>query len=543
MNALTLAVGLALLGPAGVETPPTDTSPPAGVPPRVDPEPQDPGRPAPADFDTFDGDPIGVKRVVLDNGLTVLLSENHERPEVFGAVVVRTGGKNDPPDNTGMAHYLEHMLFKGTRSLGTSDWAREKPLQDEIVRLYDELAGVDDPEQRASLEERISDTVRQTYQYAIPNELDTLLAELGGEGVNAFTNEDETVYHNSFPASQVEAWLAIYGHRFQNPVFRLFPTELEAVYEEKNISMDRFEVKLYETFMRRAFPEHPYGTQTVIGEVEHLKRPSLSAMRRYFERYYVPGNMALVLAGDFDATRVIPVIEREFGSWKGGPVPEQVSGTVEPFSGRELLKVRMTPVRAGALGYRTVPEKHPDHAALMVVRELLSNDQGSGFLDQLMDDGKLLIVFPFPADFADQGLELVFYAPRILGQSFSGAEKLVRKQYQRIAAGEFPNESFAAAKKSLLIREEAQWESNEERALAMGRSFTSRGGWAAYLTHLGRLRALTKQDVMRAASTYFGSDYLQMRSRTGFPKKEKLQNTTLNSQCGTHPRRHAIQYE
>lgn len=495
--------------------PASETRAPAVAPERVEvPPPR---------FRTYEDDPIEVKEVVLDNGLTVLLSEYHERPEVFGAVVVRTGGANDPADNTGMAHYLEHMLFKGTTELGTSDWAAEKPLMDEITRLYDELASAKTEEQRAKLQAQIGKTVEKTYQYAIPNELDKMLAEIGGTGINAFTTEDETVYHNSFPASQIDAWLDIYAHRFSDPVFRLFPTELEAVYEEKNISMDRFEVKLFESFMQKAFPEHPYGTQQVIGEVEHLKRPSLTVMRDYFDRYYVPNNMALVLAGDFEADAILPAIEQHFGTWQRGPDPEAGTGTVDPFDGREQFNVRLTPLRAGAFGFRTVPFGHEDYAALAVVRELLYNDQSSGYLDELIENGDLLIVFPFPQELAAHGLDLIFYAPKILGQSFRRAEKLVLEQYHRIGRGDFDEEQMRAVRDSLRLQADLGWEDNESRGLAMSDVFVRGLSWQDHLDYLDRLSKLTREDVMRVARTYYGDDFLLMRSRMGFPRKTRLE--------------------
>jgi zinc protease len=480
--------------------------------------------PDPAAFErrTFERDPIDVQQIILANGLTVLLSENHERPEVFGAVVVRTGAKNDPADNTGMAHYLEHMLFKGTQKLGTSNWAAEGPLQAKIVELYERHRRADSDEQRAALQSEIGRVVQQTYAHAIPNELDRMLEELGSSDVNAFTTEDETVYHNRFPASQIEAWLAIYAHRFVDPVFRLFPTELEAVYEEKNITLDRFEVGLYEQFVARAFPQHPYGTQSVLGKIEHLKAPSLVAMQAYFDEYYVANNMALVLVGDFDTEAILPVIAEQFGVWRQGPDPEPRPEPVEPFVGRELVKLRFTPVRVGAYGFRTPTARHPDYAALQIVRELLFNEQNSGFIDGLVDEGKLLIALPFPLDFADHGLDIVFFAPKVLGQTFKNAEGRVLEQYRRVARGEFDERQMLAIRDRLRRGEDRKWEDNEERALALSDSFIRHDGWQGYLDYRERLANLTRADVMRVAATYFGDDHLALRSRVGFPDKPRL---------------------
>ena len=466
-------------------------------------------------------DPLAVQVRVLGNGLTVMLSVNRERPEVFGAVVVRTGARNDPAGETGMAHYLEHMLFKGTRRLGTTDWAAEAPLQERLEELYERKRTAPAGEQ-AAIEREIAAVVKQTYAYAVPNELDQLLGELGGSGINAFTSYDETVYHNTFPASQIDAWLALYAERFQEPVFRLFPTELEAVYEEKNSAIDVTGYELYRGFMRGAFPGHPYGNNDILGEVADLKRPSLRAMRAYFERYYVPGNMALVLAGDLDPAQAWPRIEAEFGAWKPGADPSPPQFGIEPFASDQRVRARATPIRVGAIAYRTVPESHPDYAALLLARRLLTNEQRSGFIDRLSDEGKLLYAMYVPAELVDTNLDVVAYLPRLISQTFRGAERLVSEQFRRVRAGEFDDRSFLALKQGLLAAETARWEDNRERALAMAHAFVARGGWDGQLRYFQRLRAVTRDDVQRVAGEYFGERRLILRSRAGYPKKTRL---------------------
>ncbi len=514
MLALVLALTMAM-PPVG----------PGDLAPDPPPEPDNVVRTATSKWQpkTFTDDPLHVQQYVLDNGLTVMLTENHERPEVFGAVVVRTGGKNDPPDNTGMAHYLEHMLFKGTQDLGTTNWKAEAPLQSRLEQLYDELGRATDDEARKAIGKKISATVDKTYAYAVPNELDQLLEAIGGTGVNAFTTYDETVYHNTFPASQIDSWLKIYAHRFVNPVFRLFPTELEAVYEEKNIAIDTTGYELFRGFMRGAFPGHPYGTNDILGEVEHLKRPSLTAMKAYFERYYVPSNMALVLSGDFDAQQVIHVIDEQFGGWKAGPDPNPPKSEVPAFEPGQRLSLRATPVRAGAIAYRTVPESHPDFAALKIARGLLSNEQRSGFIDRLSDDGKLLYALHVPADFTDHNLDVVAYVPRLVTQTFRGAESLVASQFRRIAEGDFDDAQFFALKEGLIVQEAKRFEDNRERALAVAHAFVAHGSWGGHVAYLRRLEGLTKADVLRVAGGLFDDRRLTLRSRMGFPNKTRLQ--------------------
>ncbi|HWB73868.1 MAG TPA: insulinase family protein [Nannocystaceae bacterium] len=482
------------------------------------------------------GDPAGVTSVTLDNGLTVLLSENHERPEIFGAVVVRTGGKNDPSDNTGMAHYLEHMLFKGTVDLGTTDWEAERPLQTKLEQLYEQLRGADE-QQRKQIQREISKTVKQTYRYVVPNEVDQLLEQIGGTEVNAFTTYDETVYHNTFPASQLGAWLEIYAHRFEDPVFRLFPTELEAVYEEKNIAIDTTGYELFRSFMRAAFPGHPYGNNDILGEVEHLKRPSLVAMKQYYERWYVPANMALVLSGDFDTEEVLPMIRERFGKWEKRELAKPPAHPLRAFEKRERASMRKSPIRVGAVAFRTVPESDPDYAALLLARRLLSNEQRSGLVDRLSDDGKLLIAFYVPADFADHNLDVVAYAPRLLTQTFHGAEKIVLAQFEKIARGEFDERELEALREGLLAEDALEWEDNRERALAIGHAFVARRGWQGHLDYREKLRTVDKAEVMRVAAKLFGERRLVMRSRVGFPRKQRLDKPTtppVKAKPGAH---------
>ena len=470
---------------------------------------------------TFADDPLGVKEIVLDNGLTVLLSENHERAEVFGAVVVRAGGRDDPPEHTGIAHYLEHMLFKGTQELGTSDWEAERPLIEQIEALYEELGSASDDAARQSIWQKIEAASKAAARHAIPGELDNMLAELGSRDVNAFTSPDMTVYHDRFPASQIDAWLELYAHRFERPVFRLFASELETVYEEKNSSMDGYDAA-YEAFMAAFFPEHPYGTQTILGSVEHLKRPSLTAMRRFYETHYVAGNMALVLSGAFDTEAVLPVIERTFGRWPAKPAPQRRKEQVDGFVGKVTKTVRLTPLRAGALGFRMPTREHPDGPAVAVLSQLLSNEQGSGLLDRLADDNGVLFAQAVHMDLHEHDGLVIVHVPRVVTQTFVGAERTIRKVLERIARGEIDAAAVRALRENLLRETKLSWESNEERALAMVDAYARFGGWQPHLDWLAGLRRVEAEDIARVAKRHLGADQLVVRSRMGKPDKQRL---------------------
>ena len=257
-------------------------------------------------YETVQGDPMDVKIYTLKNGLKVYMSVNKDEPRIQTYMPVRVGGKDDPADNTGLAHYLEHMLFKGTEILGTQDYQAERPLLEQIDSLFEVYRTLTDPAEREALYAKIDQVSYEASKLAIPNEYDKLMSIIGSEGSNAFTSEDVTCYVEEIPSNQVENWARIQADRFKNCVFRGFHTELEAVYEEKNMTMMDDSEKAFDALNAMLFPHHPYGTQTVIGTQEHLKNPSLKAIRKQKDTYYVPNDMAICLSGDFDLIRSSP---------------------------------------------------------------------------------------------------------------------------------------------------------------------------------------------------------------------------------------------
>ncbi len=475
---------------------------------------------------THAGDPIALKERRLPNGLTVLLSENHEVPRVFGAVVVRAGSRHDPADATGIAHYLEHMLFKGTARLGTIDHARERPHLDRIEALYEDLRAAAGDDARAAILRSIDREAQAAARYAIPGELDRILEGLGATEVNAFTTPDITVYHSEFPARSLDRWLAVHAERFREPVFRLFPSELESVYEEKNRSMDGLE-PIADAFLARFFPGHPYGTQTTLGSALHLKNPSLRAMYAFYRRHYVAGNMALVLAGDFDADAIWPAIEEHFGTWPNAQAPATTHPPLAPFDGRQQSTIRMTPVRALGLGFRLPPPGHPDHPAVTVVGELLSNEQQAGLVDRLGRDGAVILAQAVPIPLDEHGVGLVAAVPRIVTQTFAGAERHLLAAIARVRRGEFSDAQLAAVRRGLVAREALRFETNEGRALALVETFGRGQSWRVALDASARLAAIDRAAVIDAAARYYGDDYLALRSRVGAPDRTRLQKPPL----------------
>lgn len=466
--------------------------------------------------------PLKIEVYELENGLKVYLNEDSNASKIYGAVWVNAGGKNDPSDATGIAHYLEHMLFKGTRELGTQDFELEKPHLENIEELYDELATESDASKKLTIQNKINEQERKASEFAIPNEFDRLIMSIGSTGVNAGTSNDYTYYYNYFPANQLPKWLDIYAHRFQKPVFRLFQSELEAVYEEKNRAGDDLERRVAEKFNTYIYGDHPYSTQTVLGSVDHLKNPSLFKMYQFFQDYYVANNMALVLCGNFDAQSAKPMIEETFGKLKSGVVPEFKKYEPNSFEGRKLEKVRITPIKAGFMGYKLVPQNHPDQPALAVIGEMMSNSDQTGFIDQLSLDNKVLYAGAFQEFLEEDGSTFIFYVPKIFGKSLNYFEKEIKNSFESIADGNFEDDYFQSIKNGIYRDFNQSLEDLDTRGEYLGLSYIFDSDYQKFLSYPEKVQNITKEDLQRVAAKYYGKNYFIMQSRTGFPKKTKL---------------------
>ncbi len=465
---------------------------------------------------------LKVKEYKLDNGLTVILNEDHTMPEVFGVVVTKAGGKNDPKDATGMAHYQEHMLFKGTQELGTTDWKKEKVHIDKIFKLYDQLGETTDEVKRKEIQMTINEESLAAGKYSIPNELSNVIKSIGGTNLNAGTGPDYTVFYNAFPPNQMEKWLEIYSHRFIDPVFRSFQAELEVVYEEKNLYNDMFQTRMLEKFQYNFFKNHPYGQQTLIGTGEDLKNPSLTKMYDFYKTYYVANNMALIISGDFKIEEIIPIIEKKFGVWKKGDVPKSIVYDEEPFKGREFIEGRLTPIKLALLGFRTAPNGHKDQIAIQVANAILSNENQTGLLDQLTIDNKLLAAMAMEMPYNDHGATIFFVIPKLVGQKLGDAEALVMEQMANLKKGEFENSQLEAIKKSMIKNHILSMESNQNRALKLMDAFILGNSYKELEAYTEKVNKLTKDDIVKIANKYYGDNYLAFFSKTGFPKNEKI---------------------
>lgn len=466
---------------------------------------------------------FNFKEFKLNNGLTVILNEDHHESKVFGVMITKAGGKNDPKDATGMAHYQEHMLFKGTQELGTTNWEKEKPHIDKIFELYDLLGKTKDTEERKKIQQQINEESIKANEYVIPNELSNIIKSTGGTMLNAGTGPDVTMFYNEFPPNQIEKWLEIYSHRFINPVFRSFQAELEVVYEEKNMYSDNFIMGILEKFQFQFFKKHPYGQQTLIGSIDNLKNPSLTKMYEFFKTYYVANNMALILCGDFNTGEVIPMIENKFGKLRQGEIPKQIEYKELPFNGREFIEAKLSPIKMGLLGFRTPSNGDPEEIAMKVCNTILYNQNETGLLNKLYIESKLLGTAVISIPYNDYGATVFLLVPKVVGQSLNEAESLVLAEIEKIRKGEFDDWMLEAAKSQLYKDYLLQIEDLQGRAVLIAQTFGENRDIKEILKYPEQIKAITKDDVVKFAQNYYGSNYLAFFSKMGFPKKEKIE--------------------
>lgn len=450
----------------------------------------------------------------LDNGLTVYLTENHETPTFRSEITVRAGSKDDPADATGLAHYLEHLLFKGNTEYGTSDWEKEKVHIDRITELYEQHFHEDDPGKRAEIYQEINKESQLAAQYAIPGEYDTMISTLGGSGINAYTAPDRTVYLAELPSNRLEQWARIESARFTNPVLRLFQPELEIVYEEKNRAMDSKDRLIQEAVFELLYGEHPYGSQTALGSVEHLKRPSLKKIHEFFDAHYVANNMAIALAGSFEVEEAIKVIDTHFSSWKSGDIPEFTRPMPAPITEKKSATIYYPGQENVIIGFDTAPTGHEDEPALKLLDMILDNASAGLINLNLNQQQRVAQAGSFPYIRNDAGSQFLYGAPKE-GQSLEEVETLLLEQLEILKKGDFEDWILPAIVTDFKKNEKLALETNAGRLRLISTAFGEKKDWADVVSEIDRMERITKQDLVELANKYFSKPYVVAYRKDG----------------------------
>ena len=476
----------------------------------------------PAVATTVPGDPMATQCYTLSNGLKVFLSVNHQSPRISAHIAVRTGSRNDPAETTGLAHYLEHLMFKGTQQFGTSNYAAEKALLDTIEARYEQYRLVKDPERRRVLYHEIDSISQLAAQYNIPNEYDKLMAGIGGQGTNAYTSTDVTCYTEDIPANEVDRWARIQADRFQNMVIRGFHTELEAVYEEYNIGIAQDQRKIFEAMSAKLFPTHPYGTQTTIGTQEHLKNPSITNIKNYFHNYYCPNNVAICMAGDFDPNEVIAILERHFGSWKpNNNLYRPEFAPLKPITAPVDTTVIGQEAEFVALGWRFDAGNSLQCDTLDLVSEMLSNGT-AGLIDlNLNQPLKVMGAGAFADPMTDYSMLMLMGYPNE-GQTLEEVRELLLGELAKLRAGDFDDDLLVSVVNNNKLNYLRALDSNGARTRQLVNAFINHVDWAQEVGKLDRMAGMTKQQIVDFANRHLlDNNFVCVYKRMGVDTTEK----------------------
>ena len=466
-------------------------------------------------YEYVTNDPLNVRIYTLKNGLKVYLSQYKSEPRIQTQIAVKAGGKNDPVKNTGLAHYLEHIMFKGTADFGTLDWKKESVLMDSIEHMFTHYSTLTSAAERTGYYKLIDQVSNQASKLAIANEYGKMISELGGRGTNAYTTEDRTVYINDIPSNQLESWLQVEGNRFKTIVPRLFHTELEAVYEEKNRGLDNDSWKMYEALYQGIFPKHPYGTQTVIGTIDHLKNPSITEIKKYFSTYYRPNNVAICLSGDLDYDKTIAAIDKYFGDWKpNDQLPAWTRVEEDPISTPVVKEVYGPEAEWINIGFRFKGRNSEDFKLLTLTDMILANSQ-AGIIDINLRQKQKVLEPSSYVDYLNDYCVHTFSGHPREGQSLDDVKNLLLEQIELLKKGEFEDWLIEATindlKKSTIEGSEQNWSRSNDLVLA----FTNTIPWNEYIAEVDELRKFTKEDIVKFANENYKDNYVIVYKRTG----------------------------
>ncbi|WP_394371154.1 M16 family metallopeptidase [Chryseobacterium tagetis] len=471
------------------------------------------------EYITISNDENKVRTYTLKNGLKVFLAQNFDAPRIQTYIPVRTGSNNDPSDNTGLAHYLEHMMFKGTSKIGTQNWEKESELLQQISELYEQHKAESDPEKKKAIYNKIDEISQEASRYAIANEYDKVISSLGATGTNAHTWFDETVYKNNIPNNELEKWLKVEKERFSEMVLRLFHTELESVYEEFNRAQDNDSRLVNYELMDALFPTHPNGQQTTLGKPEHLKNPSMKAIHKYFDEYYVPNNYAVVLVGDLDFEETIQLVDQYFGAIPYRELPKKTPVIEKPIT--EIVKrtVKSPTTPRVQLAWRTESYGTKESILADIIANILSNRGEAGLMDlNINQTQKLLWGQAFSVGLKQYGYFSIVAVPKET-QTLDEAKELVLEQIELVKKGDFPDWMLPAIINDFKLQRMKTLETADGLATNLYDTYIKERTWEQELNEMDEYAGFTKEDVVEFANEFFKDNYVIVYKEKGINDK------------------------
>lgn len=459
-------------------------------------------------------DPYGLCLYTLSNGLTLFLSRRTRKPRIETRIVIRAGSSRDPENSTGAAHILEHLMFKGSRRIGAVSPAEEAAVLEGIAGLFDRLRTARGKEEKEAIFAAIDRENQKAAALALPGEYDRILNHIGARGVNAYTGLNETVYKCDIPSVELERWIQIEAERFSSPVMRSFLTEIEAIYEEFNQDQDDDFSRARELLLTKLFPEHPFGSHSILGRQEHIKAPSLEAIEAFRNRWYRPEQMALCLTGDFDVEQTAALIEERWGRWNPAPLPpEEEHAPAGALKKRERCRLTGPDSEFTMAGFRFGGIRSEQYNLLYMLDLILNNSQ-AGLIDLNLVQKQRLLEGGSSLSSAGEYSWFVLYGTPGPGQSLSSVHKLLLKQLDLIRRGEFDRRLPEGVVKYLEIERVQELETNGI-VDAFAECFAEKLSWREYLRRLEDLRRITKEDLVAFAKENFKQGMIRIDKQEG----------------------------
>ena len=481
-------------------------------------------------FQTVEGDPLQARIYTLDNGLTVYLTQNKEKPEIQTFIVVRAGSQNDPLESTGLAHYQEHIMFKGTKQYGTTSYDKELPNLQAIDSLYEVYGHTTNPETRKAIYHQIDSISYESSKIAIANEFDKLMSGIGATGVNAYTSAEQTCYHEVIPSCELVRWAMIESDRFRNLVIRGFHTELETVYEEYNMySTDDFD-KVSLAIDQALYPDVPYRQHTVLGTQKDLKNPSLKNIRKFYDTFYRPNNVAVCLSGDFEFDHAIKVIDAFFGNWEAKEIPSPIHYQQAPLKTHKDTVVYGKESPEVYLAWKMPGIKHEDIDALEVMDYVLQNGKCGLFDIDVSQKQLLLSARSMLWGGGDYSTYYLVGSPKEK-QKLEEVRRILLAEIDKLKNGDFSEELLPAIIRNQKRAELVRLQYNSARVQKFVTAHIYQIPYEDIVNDLARKEKITKEDIVRVANKYFTDSYVcvfkEHNENANPPKMDKPQITPI----------------
>ncbi len=449
-----------------------------------------------------------VTEFKLKNGLKFIVLERHRTPVVSFLTYANVGGADEPDGQTGVAHYLEHLAFKGTRQIGTRDYKAEKPLLEQQDQLFEQIKAAQtagNTTQVDQLKTKFAELEIQANQYVIQNQLGQIVGQAGGVGLNASTTSEATRYFYSFPSNKLELWMSLESERFLEPVFREFFQEKEVILEERRMRTENSPLgQMIEAFLQTAFTVHPYG-RPVIGSTADIRNLTRPKVEKFFATYYVPNNLAIAVVGDVDPQEVKRLAEIYFGRYQPGPTPP-VANVVEPAQTKtKQVMLRLASQPWYFEGYHSRAIADPDYVVDEMIASLLSNGRTSRLYESLVSTQRVALAAQGTNGFPGNKYPnlMLFYALTAPGHSVDEVATALHQEIDRLRTEPISTLELERVKKQARTNLLQALDSNDGMGKLLLEYQVKTGDWRNLFKQIEAIAAVTPADIQRVAQATF----------------------------------------